>query len=72
MRPHFSPIYPKSVFVGLFFGCVLIATYGTWICVEGWQRSTSTGQKIGIAMLLSMFLGLSAGGGYMSLRDILR
>ncbi|PBB66029.1 hypothetical protein CK228_25295 [Mesorhizobium sp. WSM4312] len=66
------PVYPKSILVGLFVGCVLIATYGTWICFEGWQRSTSIRQKGAIVALLSMFLGLSAWGGYMSLRDILR
>lgn len=65
-------VYTKSVFVGLFLLSVLLATWGTWICFQGWQRATSVGQKRGIVMLLVIFLGLSTWGGYLSLMAILR
>lgn len=65
-------VYSKSVLVGLFILSILLATWGTWICFQGWHRATSVGQKRGVVIVLFVFLGLSAWGGYMSLRDILR
>ena len=65
------PAYPKSIDVGIFIGCAMIATYGSWICFGGWRRSTSASQRRLVLMLLTMFLGLAAYGGYISLGRIL-